>query len=308
MSRVQVLISTYNGEKYIADQIDSILGQTYSNISILVRDDASKDGTVDILKSYQDKGLIKYYSAEVNTGFRHSFFDLIQNADKGCQYFIFADQDDFWMSARVENAIRDILEEEEEESTPILHSCRFINADEKLNKINRKIKISKPAGLGNSLIECPFLGFTMLFNKKMLDCLSMITDATDIRGHDMAAVIIACMFGKIITGNSVDVLYRQHSRNVSGGLGKTWFQEIKIKAKMALSFLSDDTLTKNAYAMYNVFESIIDDTNRKIFLEFINRNKSLSNRMRIFRNKEFKRQTFVDNIIVKTVFLLGLKY
>lgn len=308
MKKVQVLISTYNGEKYIASQIESILNQTYKNISILIRDDGSADNTVKILEEFQERRLIKYYSSGGNISFTASFFDLIHNADKNCDYFVFADQDDYWMPNRIENAINDIENNECAEGMPILHSCRFTLVDENLTPINRRIKISKPLGLGNAFIDCPFLGFTLLFNNKMLELMEMVKSTEDLISHDMTINIIACVFGKIITGKNNDILYRQHSKNFSGGLGKNFLKEIKIKTKNIIFFMRNDPNTKNVKTIYKIYNSMMDDKNREIFLKFINRNKSLANRFNIVFDKNFRRQTFIDNIIIKFIFLLGLRY
>ena len=76
--KVAVIMSTYNGEKFVSEQLDSILNQTYSNIEIVVRDDGSKDNTVNIIKEYQKKyNNIKLYEGE-NIGFIKSFFELLK--------------------------------------------------------------------------------------------------------------------------------------------------------------------------------------------------------------------------------------
>ena len=87
--KVAVVMSTYNGEQFIREQFDSILNQTYKNIEIVVRDDGSKDGTVDIVKEYQSKhNNIKLIEGE-NLGFVNSFFELLDLAD--AEYYAYAD-------------------------------------------------------------------------------------------------------------------------------------------------------------------------------------------------------------------------
>ena len=105
-------MSTYNGEKYLREQIDSILNQDYPEISLLIRDDGSTDGTVDILKEYAQKYRdIDYYVGE-NLGVQNSFFDLMKRADKRAYYYAFADQDDVWLPGKIKRAI-ELLEREE---------------------------------------------------------------------------------------------------------------------------------------------------------------------------------------------------
>ena len=82
---VNVLISTYNGEKYIKDQIDSILGQTYSNIKIYVRDDGSSDNTCSILEEYEKTGKIVLFRGN-NVKWGKSFLTLLKKAETGAYW------------------------------------------------------------------------------------------------------------------------------------------------------------------------------------------------------------------------------
>ena len=101
---VVILISTYNGEKYLAEQLDSLLNQTYQNIKIFIRDDGSKDKTIDIIKEYQKKSEKIFLTEGKNIGFINSFFELLKlsnNAD----YYAYCDQDDVWMEDKIERAV-----------------------------------------------------------------------------------------------------------------------------------------------------------------------------------------------------------
>ncbi|NCC44520.1 MAG: glycosyltransferase, partial [Clostridia bacterium] len=76
--KVAVLLSSYNGEKYIAEQIDSILAQTYPNIDIYVRDDCSTDGTVAVLRPYAERGDIILMEGEKNLGYPEGFYEMLR--------------------------------------------------------------------------------------------------------------------------------------------------------------------------------------------------------------------------------------
>ena len=92
-------MSTYNGEEFVAEQMDSILNQTYKNIEIIVRDDGSKDSTTKIIKEYQKKYKnIKLYEGE-NLGFIKSFFELLKLVE--ADYYAYADQDDIWIENKI---------------------------------------------------------------------------------------------------------------------------------------------------------------------------------------------------------------
>ena len=99
-------MSTYNGEEFVAEQMDSILNQTYKNIEIVVRDDGSKDSTTKIIKEYQKKYKnIKLYEGE-NLGFIKSFFELLKLVE--ADYYAYADQDDIWIENKIELAVNSL--------------------------------------------------------------------------------------------------------------------------------------------------------------------------------------------------------
>ena len=102
--KVQILLSTYNGEKYLEELIISLLDQEYSNLSILIRDDGSVDRTVEILKKYENNNNISIIFGE-NLGVVDSFFELIKNADAEAEFVAFCDQDDLWEQSKIFRAV-----------------------------------------------------------------------------------------------------------------------------------------------------------------------------------------------------------
>ena len=92
--KVKVLLSAYNGEKYIVEQVESILNQTYQNIELYIRDDGSKDNTLKVLKPYQDNPKVHIIQGE-NVGFIKSFLQLVELSGDA-DFYSYADQDDVW--------------------------------------------------------------------------------------------------------------------------------------------------------------------------------------------------------------------
>ena len=100
---IDILMATYNGEKYLAEQIDSILNQTYKNIRLIISDDASKDGTRKILKEYEEKDeRIKVFYQEKNLGYVKNFEFLLKQVQS--EIFMLSDQDDVWLPEKVEKS------------------------------------------------------------------------------------------------------------------------------------------------------------------------------------------------------------
>ena len=106
--KVQILMSTYNGEEYIREQLDSILSQSYPDVDILIRDDGSDDDTFVILKEYEERHQnVRAYQGE-NLGVNKSFFELLRESNTEAAYIGFCDQDDYWLPEKIEKAVKQL--------------------------------------------------------------------------------------------------------------------------------------------------------------------------------------------------------
>ena len=216
MSKIVVLLSTYNGEKYLREQIDSILNQTGSkDISIFVRDDGSTDNTVNILQEYRNKGLLNFYCGK-NIGFVRSFFDLLFNAPNA-DFYAFADQDDYWLPNKIEFGISKI----KNFNKPALFCHKKKIVDEKLNYIGFDDISPKKDILYNFLFHNAVSGCTILFNKKLYDKLILYSKLIEtcknkFLFHDELIYKTALFLGEVIYSKEELMLYRQHFDNCIG--------------------------------------------------------------------------------------------
>lgn len=121
MYNVCVLMSTYNGGKYLQEQIDSLIGQADVNLTVLVRDDGSSDSTTVILERYKQKGVLDWYPGE-NIGSARSFLDLVSRAPY-CDYYALCDQDDYWFPEKLSVAISRL--EQTDSSKSALYFCKW---------------------------------------------------------------------------------------------------------------------------------------------------------------------------------------
>lgn len=225
---VTVLMSTYNGEKYLSQQLESILSQTYPNIRIFVRDDNSQDNTQSILQEYASVGLLSYYTSDQNLGAGKSFFDLVTNAPDS-EYYAFADQDDVWLPNKIEVGVTKLLSYSED--VPSLYCSLVTPVDQRLKFLNvgaKKTK-SKPC-LCSALLEGIAAGCTYVFNRKALELFREYKiEFIDI--HDWAFYrILAAVNANIFFDLRSFILYRQHNMNTIGFQNrniKHWFLRIK---------------------------------------------------------------------------------
>ena len=126
-AKVNILLSTYNGEKYLSEQLDSLMNQTYQNMVIYVRDDGSNDKTLDILYKYQKQDgrkqmIILKEDKPVNLGFMESFWILLRSCEHA-DYYAFCDQDDVWLPEKVERGVAAL--EKERNDVPLLYSSGY---------------------------------------------------------------------------------------------------------------------------------------------------------------------------------------
>lgn len=167
MKKVAVLMSTYNGENYLKEQVDSLITQVGVDVSITVRDDGSSDKTIEMLDGWQREGVLTYYVGP-NLKPGRSFMDLIMVAPQA-DYYAFCDQDDVWDSDKLVVAITR-LEEMSEINKPVIYFSRTRLVDRNLVPISVRQRIHKP-GLGAALMINPVTGCTEVFNSTLLSLL-----------------------------------------------------------------------------------------------------------------------------------------
>ena len=219
---IVVLMSTYNGEKYIKEQLNSILGQTYP-AHVLIRDDGSKDETVNIIEDYIEAGADINLIKGQNLGVKGSFFELIKLAPEA-DYYSFADQDDSWFKDKLEVAVT-MLQSEERDlgcDVPLLYCGDTYLADGDLNPIKKDAKNPRPS-FGNALVENICTGCTAVINRALLEKIrECIPNANKIVMHDWWLYLIAEFYGKTIYDNEPHMYYRQHGSNEWGAKTSKW--------------------------------------------------------------------------------------
>lgn len=220
--KVQILVSTYNGETYLREQMDSLLNQTYPNIEILIRDDGSSDGTVAIIKEYQAIYSNIVLFEEVNIGLTKSFLELIRKSD--ADYVAFSDQDDVWMKEKVLKAVEAI----EGIDGPALYCSNQILVDTNLNPLETEGNVNEPLpAFENAVIESMCTGCTAMINKALADNIKLHMPSHAI-WHDWWCYLVASYLGTVVFDKNAYIYYRQHGNNQLGS-SRSAFQMMKNK-------------------------------------------------------------------------------
>ena len=220
-SKIEILMATYNGEKYIREQIDSIISQTYSNWTLLIRDDGSKDNTVKIIKEYEkkDKRIKLLEDNKGNLGFVKNFEELLKNSSE--EFIMFSDQDDYWLEDKIERYINELkkISKDEMKKPLLLHSNSFV-CDENLEIIKEKFINSKVAlqyQENSYFFSYMVQGSTTLINRKLIDiCIPFFKDVTV---HDRYFHLLTEFLGKRVFIDKTLMKYRQHENNKIGAKG-----------------------------------------------------------------------------------------
>lgn len=305
MYRVQVLLSTYNGEKYIREQLDSILAQKDVEVSVLIRDDGSTDSTVDIINDYCSKNSDIKLIKGSNIGACKSFFELYKEADMGYDYYALSDQDDYWYEDKLSVACSKLAGIENKENKPLLYCCEADITDENLNSSGKdKTKeedktafpIKKP-GFGNALIENIARGGSVVFNPTLLGMVRIDAPA-DCYMHDWWLYLLATCFGKTVHDNKAYYKYRQHKDNV---LGASTSKVGIIKRRLSQSKTNKGHVSRQAIAFGKLYEI---PEKKKIQLQVIaGYQNSFKQRVRGLSGKYLYRQSKSDNMVFRMLFL-----
>ena len=299
MNKVAVLMSTYNGEKYLREQIDTILAQKGEfELSLFVRDDGSKDSTIEILKEYEENKGITWYQGN-NYGAAKSFIDLIRNT-KGYDYYAFADQDDYWVEDKIERAISKISKE-----LPMLYCGNGIVVNEKLEELGSFV-YSKQPSLDFNTVLCVggLLGCTMVFNDKLAQLVRDKDMPEKIVMHDFyIALICAGVGGKIVYDHIGKIKYRQHGANVVGvsygvmGKIKNRIRNITKKQKVSIQ--------DQAEAILDRYEDVILSKNMKLLKQVASYKKSFMSRLKLALSRKTRYVNWNKCITLRLSILLG---
>lgn len=211
---VLVLLSTYNGEKYLRQQIDSILISKGVNVDILVRDDGSTDNTLSILNEYLNEGKLKWYIGS-NVGPAMSFLQLIQDADIH-DYYAFCDQDDLWENDKLFTAVN-VLDLWDKKDIPALYFSALRTVDEHLNDIIiTKKKSDYIFSLQQVMISNNATGCTIVFNNHLCRFLKMYKPKRVIMHDHWVYALCLAIDGYIFYDKMPHIKYRQHQSNTIG--------------------------------------------------------------------------------------------
>ncbi len=301
---ILVLMSVYNGEKYLREQLDSILQQDYSDVAILARDDASGDTSTGILKQYAtERDEVKWYSGE-NCGAWKSFMDLVKAAPLEYDYYAFADQDDVWLPNKIRVAVERLQEMGQKygKDIPLQYGSNITPVNEKLEKIDTGIDLNNyNASFGSAMVQGITSGLTCVFNKAALLRMQQAANVEFMIMHDWWLYLVVSCFGKVYYDNNSHVLYRQHGKNVCGA--RTSRLE-RIKYRITHFWERSHSVPRQMQEFIKCYKDIPKE-NLRLAQIVAGAEKDYGKRICLVKEKKIHRQRKMDNLVYKLLVLFG---
>jgi glycosyltransferase involved in cell wall biosynthesis len=303
--KLHILLSTYNGEAYLEELLDSVLGQSYESIRVHIRDDGSTDSTVSILHRYQAKD--KRISVELgsNIGVQASFFSLLESVADSTGYFAFCDQDDIWDAQKLEVAVNRIQASERPDSA--LYFSRLSCVDSR-NRHLYDTPVPRNPGVFNALVENSAIGCTCVFGKRLLDEF-LCADPTHMIMHDWWMYLCAASEGVLIYDEVPRIRYRQHDNTATPR--EPGFLRLKNRFRDRLSRLGSSDAGLESLRQANHFLATYPDCNSRLraTLEELNACHGILRffrRLKLVLRTPLHRNNRLETVALKLVILFDL--
>lgn len=297
---VLVVISTYNGEKHIERQLDSIFDQEQVNVRVLIRDDHSTDNTVAVIKKYQDTH--KSCSIDLiegeNLGYAKSFWTALKNC-ANTDYYAFSDQDDVWKKNKL---IRCIESMQYDSNIPQLSYCNMQRSDIFLRKLDEQVDVLPTKKLSKklTLIKTYNYGAATVINHKARELVCRCWPEVEDLPHDMWVGTLCYWFGKVNYVNEELYYWIRYESSVTGEGTKNTGIKYRVKK----------TLQKKSYP--NICNALLDsysdllEAKDKEFLETVKNYKiNVKDKMKLLLDPTFKRLSVSGTAALKMGILFG---
>lgn len=275
MTVVTILLATYNGQKYIEEQINSIIAQDFSDWKLILSDDGSSDSTAEILESYAEKmpeKIVHYKSGKRFGNAQNHFMHLLEQFHN-TPYIMFCDQDDVWHPDKISKTFARMEEIEKDPSVPALVHTDLCVVDQSLNKLSDSFcRFSKldgnRLGLGQLLVQNVVTGCTLMINRALAQLACESPLPKNALMHDWWIALICSVFGTSSFLNQPTIDYRQHSNNSVGAKNVTSPEYLFAKLKSGAMKRSLKNAALQAEAFIECYGEKIPQEKKKIISDF----------------------------------------
>ena len=295
---VAVIMSAYNAEEYIKDQVDSILHQKDVNVRLWIRDDGSTDNTLEILRKwYADDQRVTIQSGP-NLGARESFFEALFGCEYECDWYGFSDADDVWVPEKLRHSIEFLSGCSA--AVPAAVVTRLEVVDRHLNHKGYTASPRKGLIFNNALVETVASGASMLINPEAYSAIRHYRPKFAVM-HDSWIYLVLTAFGNMVYSEFPTIRYRQHATNVYG-TGHSFAKKVKLRfARMK----SVSPFRKQAVEFYREFSDRLEEHKRVALKRYIGYTDSLHSRIAFAAVPTVCKQTRKAEIFMRILIFLG---
>lgn len=300
-------MSTFNGERYLRTQLDSIVQQTIPEKELLIRDDGSTDQTLQLLQEYAAKYTWIHFYQGANLGVQKSFFDLLRNSSPKADYLALADQDDEWLPEKLSRAVQCL--EQKNADDPLLYFSDVTYVGENLEPLPVSVKRKvRQISFGNAVVQNICTGCTTVMNQTFAALLKSAppVDFQQLIMHDWWFYLVASCFGDIFYDPKSYIHYRQHNRNVSKTITS---QKALLQYRIRQLIQPRGAIYRQIAMFQESFYFLLKQEGKKeeqrLIKELLHTKHSLSARIRAACSQTYFRQKKSDDIIFRIILLLG---
>lgn len=303
-ARVAILLCTYHGQRYLAEQLDSFAAQSHENWEVWASDDGSEDNTRSILEDYQARwgtGRLSIHLGPAE-GFAANFLSLTCNANIDADFYAYSDQDDVWEADKLERSIEWL--ESVPSEIPALYCSRTRLVDAENNEIGLSPLFSSPPSFANALMQNIGGGNTMVLNNAAVRLLREAGENKSVITHDWwAYMVVAGCGGLVFYDSKPSLRYRQHEGNLVG-MDTNWAARLR-RIHMLFQGHFKHWNDCNISALFTL-EHRLTPTNREILRRFAAaRRMSLIPRLVHLKRCGIYRQTLLGNIGLVAAAIFG---
>ena len=298
---VNILLSTYNGMRFLEQQLESLLAQSYPYITITVRDDGSTDGTYERLLEYARRHSNFVVLRGENLGVVRSYFKLLYEATEECDFYAFCDQDDVWLPNKIRDAVDAMLSHDTTE--PLMYFSRIEYVGSDLRHIDYS-KIFRRVGFTNALVENVATGCTVVLNRtaRNLICEKI---PCGIRVHDWWFYLVVSGLGRLIYDERPNIRYRLHEDNVVG-YPVTW--EKRARRWLANRWHANKNVFRasdHAKEFYRCYGDRLQPQDLKSLQDFISAKERIGSRIKYAFRMDVWSQALWGTLLLRLRIILG---
>ncbi|WP_118185509.1 glycosyltransferase family 2 protein [Paraburkholderia phosphatilytica] len=302
LSQIAVVLSAYNGQQYLAEQVNSILAQEDVDVRLLIRDDGSRDAAVEWTRELASHHPKVSFVAGANKGITGSFLAALEQADPACEFFAFSDQDDVWYPRKLANAV-ETLRSAPDPDSPLLYCSKLELVDEKLGHL-AYTKTWRNISFKNAWFQNVVCGCTIVMNRAARQLVLRGTATDSILMHDWWCYLAVSAFGHVLYDDRPSIMYRQHGNNYIGAEASLPARARRRLIRTLNGVYGRFPSEQNDFFMEVYGQELTEDM-RRFAEKAIDARRSLLKRFALAWSREISMQTRIEDIFTRLGILLN---